>query len=144
MKMIKCFLITSLISSVVSLTACSSMLSSKMPPGSASMAQTYNTAINGTDDKDDNATMGDGSLTQVRSQLASLGMSMPHYEDYTQTQENQINNLFPMLPNPTIVLYVYPHLAGTGNDQVPVPGYSTVFPLYTQFNYAMPGEVVSQ
>ena len=114
------------------------MLSSKMPAGSASMAQTYNSAINGSDE---NSTTGDGSITQVRSQVKSLNSVVPNYVDYTQTQENQINNLFPLLPNPNVVMYVYPHLAGTGNIQVPIPGYSTAFPLYTQFNYAMPGEI---
>jgi conjugative transfer region lipoprotein (TIGR03751 family) len=43
---------------------------------------------------------------------------------------------FPRLPNPDLVMYVYPHLAGT---QAPVPGYSTVFPLY-ESQYALPGE----
>ncbi len=33
-----------------------------------------------------------------------------------------------------------PHLAGT--DPVPVPGYTTVFPLYQRVQYAMPGERV--
>ncbi|MFY0080265.1 TIGR03751 family conjugal transfer lipoprotein, partial [Acinetobacter baumannii] len=32
------------------------------------------------------------------------------------------------------------HLAGT--DPVPVPGYTTVFPLYQRVQYAMPGERV--
>ncbi len=35
-------------------------------------------------------------------------------------------------------MYVVPHLAGT--DPVPVPGYTTVFPLYQRVQYAMPGE----
>jgi conjugative transfer region lipoprotein (TIGR03751 family) len=43
-------------------------------------------------------------------------------------------------PNPDLVMYVFPHLAGT--DPVPVPGYSTVFPLYQRVQYAMPGERV--
>lgn len=37
-----------------------------------------------------------------------------------------------------MVLYVFPHLAGT--EAVPVPGYSTVFPFYRQAQYALPGE----
>jgi conjugative transfer region lipoprotein (TIGR03751 family) len=41
---------------------------------------------------------------------------------------------------PDLVMYVFPHLAGT--DPVPVPGYSTVFPLYQRVQYAMPGERV--
>lgn len=59
---------------------------------------------------------------------------------YTRTAANEIRSQFPRLPNPDLVMYVFPHLAGT--DPVPVPGYSTVFPLYQRVQYAMPGERV--
>ena len=42
------------------------------------------------------------------------------------------------LRNPTLHMYVYPHLATS--DQVPIPGYWTVFQLYSQNHYALPGE----
>lgn len=57
---------------------------------------------------------------------------------YTRTATNEIHRQFHRLPNPDLVMYVYPHLAGT--DPVPVPGYSTVFPLYQRIQYALPGE----
>jgi conjugative transfer region lipoprotein (TIGR03751 family) len=57
---------------------------------------------------------------------------------YTRTAANEIQRQFHRLPNPDLVMYVFPHLAGT--DPVPVPGYSTVFPLYRRAPYAMPGE----
>ncbi|WP_337261535.1 MULTISPECIES: TIGR03751 family conjugal transfer lipoprotein [unclassified Serratia (in: enterobacteria)] len=57
---------------------------------------------------------------------------------YTRTAQNEITRQFQRLPNPDLVMYVFPHLAGT--DPVPVPGYSTVFPLYQRVQYAMPGE----
>ncbi|ASD11679.1 TIGR03751 family conjugal transfer lipoprotein [Pseudomonas aeruginosa] len=59
---------------------------------------------------------------------------------YTRTAANEIRTQFQRLPNPDLVMYVFPHLAGT--DPVPVPGYSTVFPLYQRTQYAMPGERV--
>lgn len=59
---------------------------------------------------------------------------------YTRTATNEIRQQFRRLPNPDLVMYVFPHLAGT--DPVPVPGYSTVFPLYQRVQYAMPGERV--
>lgn len=59
---------------------------------------------------------------------------------YTRTASNEIQRQFKRLPNPDLVMYVFPHLAGT--DPVPVPGYSTVFPLYQRVQYAMPGERV--
>lgn len=59
---------------------------------------------------------------------------------YTRTAQNEIYRQFQRLPNPDLVMYVFPHLAGS--DPVPVPGYSTVFPLYQRVQYAMPGERV--
>lgn len=61
---------------------------------------------------------------------------------YTRTATNEIRPQFRRLPNPDLVMYVFPHLAGT--DPVPVPGYSTVFPLYRRVQYAMPGERVEE
>lgn len=57
---------------------------------------------------------------------------------YTRNAENEIDRLFVRLPNPDLILYVFPHLAG--EHPVPVPGYSTVFPLYEHVQYALPGE----
>lgn len=57
---------------------------------------------------------------------------------YTRTAQNEIDRQFHRLPNPDLVIYVFPHLAGS--DPVPIPGYSTVFPLYHRVQYAMPGE----
>jgi conjugative transfer region lipoprotein (TIGR03751 family) len=57
---------------------------------------------------------------------------------YTRTAQNEIYRQFHRLPNPDLVMYVFPHLTGT--DPEPVPGYSTVFPLYQRVQYALPGE----
>jgi len=58
---------------------------------------------------------------------------------YSRDAYNELDTIFPRLPNPTLVLYVFPHLAG--EDRVPVPGYATTFPLYERVEYALPGEV---
>lgn len=58
--------------------------------------------------------------------------------DYTRSAANETRRQFHRLPNPDLVLFVFPHLAG--GDPVPVPGYTTVFPLYKRVQYAMPGE----
>jgi conjugative transfer region lipoprotein, TIGR03751 family len=60
--------------------------------------------------------------------------------NYTSTAYNEIERQFQRLPNPDMLMYVFPHLAGS--DPVPVPGYTTVFPLYQRIQYAMPGERV--
>jgi conjugative transfer region lipoprotein (TIGR03751 family) len=130
-------LIVSLISvlGVVSLSGCSNLLSSKMPTGSVSMHQAYDDAINGT-----NSSIGGGSLNQVRAKLNTLRQQHVNYSHFTRTQENEINSQFLRLPNPSIVMYVYPHEAGSGYNITPVPGYSTVFPLYRHVYYTMLGE----
>lgn len=57
---------------------------------------------------------------------------------YTREVHDEIDTTFPRLPNPSLVMYVFPHLAG--DEQVPVPGYVTTFPLYERVEYASPGE----
>ncbi len=68
---------------------------------------------------------------QVARQQASA-------DAFNRTPQNEIYSQFKRLPNPDLVMYVFPHLAGT--DPVPVPGYTTVFPMYQRVQYAMPGE----
>lgn len=68
--------------------------------------------------------------------------SDPLYEDYTRTSANEIKVLFPRLPNPDISLFIYPHLAT--KNEVPIPGYATVIPLYAQVEYALPGESLTR
>jgi conjugative transfer region lipoprotein (TIGR03751 family) len=60
-------------------------------------------------------------------------------QSYTRTAQNEIEAVFVRLPNPDLILYVYPHLAT--DEDVPIPGYSTVFPMYERVIYALPGEV---
>ena len=50
----------------------------------------------------------------------------------------ELDRHFPRLPNPTLVMYVFPHLAGP--ERVPIPGYATTFTLYRHTEYALPGE----
>ena len=49
------------------------------------------------------------------------------------------NNVFHKLPNPELRMYVYPHLVG--KDEVPIPGYYTVFNVYEKDHYTLPNEV---
>lgn len=56
---------------------------------------------------------------------------------YTRAADNEIEQLFPLLPNPQIVIYVPPHMTAKGR---PVPGYTTVTRMYDKDEYALPGE----
>ena len=58
---------------------------------------------------------------------------------YARSAANELELLFPRLPNPDIYIHVLPHLAT--DDRVPVPGYTTAVPLYERVEYALPGEL---
>ena len=60
-------------------------------------------------------------------------------DGWLRSAADEIEARFPTVPNPTLVLYVFPHLGPHG---VPVPGYTTAFPMYETVEYALPGEVV--
>jgi conjugative transfer region lipoprotein (TIGR03751 family) len=91
-------------------------------------------------------TGGDPSQRQLLDARQALRRPLDEPEDrragltYTRTAQIEIYRQFHRLPNPDLVMYVFPHLAGS--DPVPVPGYSTVFPLYQRVQYALPGERV--
>ena len=57
---------------------------------------------------------------------------------YTRTAANELELLFPRLPNPDLYIYVPAHLAT--ELRIPVPGYTTAVPLYDRVEYALPGE----
>ncbi|ELW2864727.1 TIGR03751 family conjugal transfer lipoprotein [Salmonella enterica] len=85
-------------------------------------------------------TGGSNTLYDQRSQLRRplTEMTAQEQQNYTRTAENEIQAQFKRLPNPDMVMYVFPHL--TAGENVPVPGYTTVFPLHSRVNYALPGE----
>lgn len=59
-------------------------------------------------------------------------------ESYSRDALNELDNLFPELPNPRLTIYVFPHLNDSG---APIPGYSTAFYLYDHRRvFALPGE----
>jgi len=96
----------------------------------------------------DQGTTGGGSasnrqLLDARSELRRPPEPDPRTSadtnhTFARTSQNEIYSQFKRLPNPDLVMYIFPHLAGS--DPAPVPGYTTVFPLYQRVQYAMPGE----
>lgn len=57
---------------------------------------------------------------------------------YTRTQANELNNLFPVIDNPRLNVYIFPHITERGD---PIPGYTTAFYLFTHSGqFALPGE----
>lgn len=115
------------------LMGCSTDKDTLLPHGEQTMLEIWNSAgSQGTQQQLLDARQ------QLRRPLTQVGLSSTVQEPYTRTAENEIRSLFPRLPNPDLVLYVYPHLSGT--EQAPVPGYSTVFPFYQRVQYSLPGE----
>lgn len=48
-----------------------------------------------------------------------------------------MNQRFQRVPNPDLLMVVYPHMA---KGKYPVPGYVTTFPMFDEVHYALPGE----
>jgi len=132
MNKIKTF-ITVLLATAL-LTGCATSKEELLPAGNHSMLELW---------------QGEGGSSSARKAVAarnSLRRPLTENEQqvqtaedrsYSRTQQSEISQQFPRLPNPDLVMYVFPHLA---NGNTPVPGYSTVFPFYSQVQYAMPGE----
>lgn len=59
--------------------------------------------------------------------------------DYVRTEKNQLQSKFKVIPNPTMYMFVSPHLAA--QTQVPIPGYLTEFKMWETEHYALPGEI---
>ncbi len=127
--------------SVVALSGCATSSDTEALKNGPTMAQAYQAAISG----DDTAGSSNESqnLTSLRTQLGNTQPMQTQTASNTVNQAaDQINMQFPTLPNPTLVMYVYPHFAGA--DQAPVPGYYTAFSFYTRIHYALPGEMPFQ
>jgi len=56
---------------------------------------------------------------------------------YTREAATELTTRFPQVPNPTLALYVFPHLT---KDGLPIPGYITEFSMYASAPFALPGE----
>lgn len=99
-----------------------------------SMRDIYYAHMNGTDDSGS----ADRPERLIPVQDRPLDRSDQGLTGYTRDASNEINNLFPRLPNPTLCMFVDPHLTDEG---VGIPGYTTCFPMYETVEYALPGEV---
>jgi conjugative transfer region lipoprotein (TIGR03751 family) len=114
------------------ISGCSTSKDKMLPPGDSTMLELWNADASTTHATSEGRTTLRRPLNG-REQATSGAVA----ESYSRTQENEIQQIFPRLPNPDMVMYVYPHLA---DGNTPVPGYSTVFPFYSQVQYALPGE----
>lgn len=119
------------------LSGCSTTKDEMLPHGDETMLDVWMQGTGG-----GSGSVGKRKLLDARQDLrrpmSSSGSVVEENARYTRTAQNEIYSQFKRLPNPDLVMYVYPHLAGS--DPAPIPGYSTVFPFYQRVQYAMPGE----
>ena len=69
-----------------------------------------------------------------------LNSPRPDYVGYTRDATNETQMLFKPLDNPSIPMFVYPHVALVGDEQILKPGFTTAFFLYKQNQYALANE----
>ncbi len=84
-----------------------------------------------------------GQDSSAQQRLRTDSMTRPIVDGDGNTRRywsalEPLQQRFARVPNPDLVMVVYPHLA---KGKYPVPGYVTVFPMYDQTFYALPGEV---
>ncbi|MCK4870238.1 MAG: TIGR03751 family conjugal transfer lipoprotein [Gammaproteobacteria bacterium] len=124
-----------LIPCLISLVGCASTsFSGKIPNSGPTMANVYGQAMRQS---------SGASVEHVRRGVNPTGL----YAGQRAVRQNPAeivtyNQHFKLLPNPQVQMYVYPHLAG--RRQVPVPGYTTQFPMFNSVHYADPSEMGSR
>jgi conjugative transfer region lipoprotein (TIGR03751 family) len=122
------------------LSACATNKEKLLPHGDATMLDVWDQQTGGSAGGGEVARQLLDARQALRRPLTDTdAQSVPAVNAaYTRTAQNEIYRQFYRLPNPDLVMYVFPHLPGS--NPAPVPGYSTVFPLYDRVQYAVPGE----
>lgn len=113
--------------SILGLSACAPSIgaSNAIPEGGLTVSQLYLQSIREPD----------------QSWSVKKTLTKPvNYEGYTRNASNEIQNLFKPLDNPQIPIYVFPHVALIGDEQLIKPGYTTGFFLYKQNQFALASE----
>ena len=121
------------------ISACTTSVDELLPQDGPTMVEIYNGHLQKAGGS--SGPLGNDVLATIRRQAierSAQTTATPDPVSYTRNVENEIDNLFPTLENPEMVMHVFPHLAT--DERLPVPGYSTSFPLYERDEFALPGE----
>ena len=119
-------------------SGCSTSKEEMLPHGDATMMEVWDQGTTGSAGSASSRLLLDARQTLRRPLPPQRAAVRNDNTVFTRTAQNEIYSQFKRLPNPDLVMYVFPHLAGS--DPAPVPGYTTVFPFYQRVQYAMPGE----
>lgn len=110
------------------LSACTAHVKNAYEPeGGLTVSQIYHASV------DDNS---EQSTPHYRIKT----VSNTDYDGYTRTAANETKMLFKPLDNPIVPIFVYPHVALIGDEQILKPGYTTAFFLYKQNQFALASE----
>ena len=120
--------------SILLVAGCASTKEAVLPQDGHSMKAIYDAHVEAMGARDPQAWQGQLGGRPLTASEVPL-------DRYTRDAHNELETTFPRLPNPTLRMYVFPHLAT--DERVPVPGYVTTFPMYERVEYALPGEVPS-
>ncbi|SDX48369.1 TIGR03751 family conjugal transfer lipoprotein [Pseudomonas salomonii] len=118
-------------------SACSTNKDELLPHGDRTMMDVWDQGSSGSSNSSSRQLL-DARQDLRRPLQPNQAGALDDNAKFTRTAQNEIYSQFKRLPNPDLVMYVFPHLAGS--DPAPIPGYTTVFPLYQRVQYAMPGE----
>lgn len=121
------------------LSGCASDVSREMRVGGIESKELYRNAAHGNASKGNREAFA--RTHDIRRVKHMIG-SRDGHEPYTRNAMNETEQLFKLLPNPKITIYVYPHLSTS--DNAPIPGYTTAVSLYRADEYALPTELVAQ
>lgn len=117
--------------SLAGLSACSSSVASGfVPEQGLTVSEIYHQSI------DESAK----SWTAPRYRTKSVEVNKPGYAGYIRTAHNETKALFKPLDNPAIPIFIYPHVALIGDEQLVKPGFTTEFFLYKQNQFALASE----
>ncbi len=120
-----------LLVAVSALLACTSSLEKVTDEGAPTMEEVY-----------DRFTGPNKRSIEVRGQALLSRPAMPDCDQQLgfPPYPEQLDHLYPRLPNPDLFMYVRPH--AVGDSGAPIPAYITRFSMYERQPYALPGETL--
>lgn len=114
-------------SSLVGLSGCSRSVSAGgVPEEGLTMSQIYNQSI--------------ADSAQSWTAPSYRKQKRVNYEGYIRDAHNETQAKFKKVDNPEIPIFVYPHVAQLGDEQLVKPGYASEFFLYKQNQFALSNE----
>jgi conjugative transfer region lipoprotein (TIGR03751 family) len=80
------------------------------------------------------------TMENVYDSMLTKNHSSKDFYNHRLSNIISYNNNFSKLPNPELRMFVYYHLAG--KEELPIPGYFTVFNAYERDHFALPNETI--